>query len=71
TMHLGPNQILLNLVVDFKDALSASEIEHAVQRLETAIRAKHADVSRIFIEAASLKRRERPRADGATRRVGT
>jgi cation diffusion facilitator family transporter len=54
TMYLGPDEILLNMQVDFKDTLSAREIEAAVQRLETAIRHQHPDVQHIFIEAASL-----------------
>jgi cation diffusion facilitator family transporter len=50
TMYLGPEEILLNLELDFEDSLSAADVEAAVQRLERAIRAEHADVRRIFIE---------------------
>lgn len=56
TMYLGPEEILLNLEVDFKDHLSAGELEASVRRLESKIRAEHDDVQRIFIKATSLPR---------------
>jgi cation diffusion facilitator family transporter len=59
TMYLGPQEILLNLEVDFKDQLTAADVEASVQRLEDAIRACHSDVGRIFIEARSLARGRR------------
>jgi divalent metal cation (Fe/Co/Zn/Cd) transporter len=59
TMYLGPEEILLNLEVDFKDDLSGSEIENAVERLERAIRSEHPDVRRIFLEATALARGRR------------
>ena len=54
TLHLGPTDILLALNIEFKDSLSADEIESAVRRIEKAIKAAHSDVKRIFIEAASV-----------------
>lgn len=54
TLHLGPADILLALNIEFKDSLSADEIESAVRRIEKAIKADHSDVKRIFIEAASV-----------------
>jgi hypothetical protein len=53
-MHLAPDDVLVNLDVDFKDDLGASEIEAAVERIETAIRAAHPHVKRIFIEARTV-----------------
>lgn len=55
TMHFGPNQILLNLEVEFRPEMKAPEIARAVERLENKIRARHAEVSRIFIEARALR----------------
>jgi cation diffusion facilitator family transporter len=63
TMHLGPRQILVNLDVDFDERLTSDEIAGTVDRLEAAIRAKHPDVDRIFIEADRL-RPQRGRAPG-------
>jgi cation diffusion facilitator family transporter len=54
TMHLGPHEVLLNLDIQFRKGLSATEVEAAVDRLEKAIRARHPEVKRIFIEAESL-----------------
>lgn len=52
TLHLGPQDIMLALNIEFKDELSADEIEAAVCRIESSIRATHQEVKRIFIEAA-------------------
>lgn len=54
TMHLGPHEVLVNLDVQFRKTLTADEIEQAVDRLETAIRRRHPDVARIFVEVESL-----------------
>ena len=62
TMYLGPEEILLNLEVDFRDNLSVAEIERAVVRLEALIREQHRDVHRIFIEPRSLTGRSRQRS---------
>lgn len=51
TQHFGPDKVLVALDVEFKDELNADQIELAVARIESAIRARHAIVSRIFIEA--------------------
>jgi cation diffusion facilitator family transporter len=51
TMHLGPDEILLNLEVEFRTQSSAEEHMRAVMRIEAAIRAAHPAVKRIFIEA--------------------
>ena len=53
TMHLGPDDVLLNLSVDFRDALSSSEVEEAISELESTIREKFPIVRRVFIEAQS------------------
>ena len=56
TMHLGPQEILLNLEVEFRPVMTMPQITAAIDRLESRIRARHADVIRIFIEARVLKR---------------
>jgi cation diffusion facilitator family transporter len=55
TMHFGPEQVLLNLDIEFRPDLSASEITAAVDRLEAGIRKERPSIKRIFIEAESLK----------------
>ena len=51
TLHMGPNFILLNVSVDFRDELHAGDVEKAIDRLTREIRAAHPDVKRVFMEA--------------------
>jgi cation diffusion facilitator family transporter len=53
TMHFGPADVLVNLSVDARDQLTAGEVEAGVSRLEAEIKARHAEVSRVFIEIQS------------------
>ncbi len=55
TMHMGPDDILVTMSLDFSDKLSAGDVEVSISRLETAIKAKHPFVKRIFIEAQSWR----------------
>lgn len=55
TLHLGPQDVMLALNIEFKDELSADEIEAAIRRIERNIRDAHSEVKRIFIEAASME----------------
>jgi divalent metal cation (Fe/Co/Zn/Cd) transporter len=60
TMHFGPDQVLLNLDIEFRPNLSASEVTAAVDRLEANVRRERPSIKRIFIEAESLKGSEPP-----------
>jgi cation diffusion facilitator family transporter len=53
TMHMGPDFILLNLSVDFRDEAAAPEIERAVAKIDAEIKRTYPEVKRIFIEAES------------------
>lgn len=65
TMHLGPDDVLLTLDVDFADRLSTSEVEETVVDLEQRIQQHHPEIKRIFIEARSWSRRKKAgEADG-------
>jgi cation diffusion facilitator family transporter len=55
TLHFGPNSVLLALDVQFRDELTADEIEHAVDRLESAIRTRRPEVKHIFLEAEAIR----------------
>ena len=54
TMHLGPEDVLLNVEVQFTPGLPAEEIHTVVHRLEEAITMRYPEVSKIFIEVESL-----------------
>lgn len=55
TMHFGPQDILLNISVDFDEDLSADQVEAAISRLEKQIKTEFPDIRRLFIEAQSFK----------------
>lgn len=60
TMHFGPAEVLLVLNARFDPALSAKEVEQAIDRLEVVIRARHPDVKRIYVEPNSGQPARRP-----------
>lgn len=55
TMHLGPQDVLLTLSLDFKDNLSSGQVESAISELETAIKSAFPEITRVFIEAQSWR----------------
>ena len=50
TVQLGPNQILAALSVAFEDALTTTDIETCVNRVESAIRDAHPDIAVLFVK---------------------
>jgi len=55
TMHLGPSEVLLNLSLDFRDDLSAADVERFISEMERRIKTRHPEVNRVFIEAQSWR----------------
>lgn len=53
TVHLGPHEILVVVSVDFRNDISAEQVETTVSDLEREIRNRFADVRRVYIEAQS------------------
>lgn len=51
TMHLGPQDVLLNLSVDFGDQFSAGDVEATITRLERRIKEAFPEITRVFVEA--------------------
>ena len=51
TLHLGPEDILLNVSLDFEDDLSSGEVEEAISVLESRIKQMFPEIRRVFIEA--------------------
>ena len=56
TLHMGPEFILVNLSVDFRDALSAEQLEDTIAQVDRQIRGAHPEVKRVFIEAEERAR---------------
>ena len=54
TMHLGPDEVLVNLVIQFRDGLDTHTIATAITRIERCIRRAHPEVRHVFVEAAAL-----------------
>jgi len=51
TMHMGPEFILLNLSVEFRDAATTDKLEYRITRITEQIKKAHPEVKRVFIEA--------------------
>lgn len=51
TIHFGPQDILLNVSLDFADGLPSEQVEATVTYMESRIKRAYPEVSRIFIEA--------------------
>lgn len=54
TMHMGPSDILLALMINFDKTLNSADVATAIDRIEKSIRDKHPEVKRIFVEAKSI-----------------
>lgn len=64
TMQLGPDEVLLNLQIEFMPDLTMSELRAAIVRIETSVRCAHPQITRMFLEAASLRGRpDEPRLE--------
>ena len=50
TMHLGPQDILLNISLDMVPELTAVDVEEAVSQLEQRIKQAHPEIRRVFVE---------------------
>ena len=55
TMYLGPDDLLVNLDVAFRQGMPAEEIHTAVGRIEDALKGAYPQVGRVYIEVDSLK----------------
>ena len=51
TMHMGPDFILANISVDFVDTETADTIETTIAEVDRAIKDKHPEIKRVFVEA--------------------
>jgi cation diffusion facilitator family transporter len=57
TLHMGPDFILVNLSVDFKDSITAAEVESIISKIDVSIKHDFPQVKRIFIEGEARKTR--------------
>lgn len=60
TVHMGPEQVVAGLSLDFVDDITAADIEICVERLETRIKAEVPEVTAVFVKPQTTVRwRER------------
>ncbi|SEQ03369.1 cation diffusion facilitator family transporter [Faunimonas pinastri] len=59
SLQLGPDNILLAVSADFRDTLSAADVERIIATTEEALRLRFPQIGRVFIEAQSRKDHER------------
>jgi len=55
TMHMGPDYVLVNLSVSFRDCVTAAELEEAVAQMDARIKLTYPTVKRVFIEGESWR----------------
>jgi divalent metal cation (Fe/Co/Zn/Cd) transporter len=55
TMHLGPQDVLLTVSVDFGSDMTADQVEQAISKMEKEIKGRYPEVKRVFIEAQSWR----------------
>src|SRR5437762_2344770 len=57
TVHLGPDQIVAAIGVDFVDALSAADVEAIVAAVENKVRTVHPEIVLLLVKPQNLTRR--------------
>ena len=50
TMHLGPDQIVAALSLEFRDEMTVPEVEACITRIEAALRAERKDITGLFVK---------------------
>lgn len=62
TMHMGPEFILLNISVEFRDDATTDKLESRVAKITTQIKQAYPFVKRVFIEAEAFRQDAGPSA---------
>ena len=55
SMHLGPEDVLLTISVDFVSEMTADQVEATISTMEQDIKARYPQVKRVFIEAQNWR----------------
>ena len=67
SMHLGPQEVLLTISVDFTGEMSADQVEATISKMEREIKARYPEVRRVFIEAQNWRAHQADRRAAAER----
>jgi divalent metal cation (Fe/Co/Zn/Cd) transporter len=54
SLYNGPDDLLLNLEVEFRPGISTDEVHRAIHRIEDLITEPYPEIKRVFIEISSL-----------------
>ncbi len=60
TMQMSPDDVLVNMDIEFHRHLSAADLVSAIDRIEATIRERHPSVGRIFLEVDTVRASVRP-----------
>lgn len=55
TMHMGPDFVLVNVSIDFRDDIPAGDLENMIARMDIEIKESFPTVKRVFVEAESRR----------------
>ena len=55
TMHMGPDDIVVNLDVDFQEGVTVDQVEATIDEIEVAVRAVAPNATQIFVELESAR----------------
>ena len=55
TMHMGPDYVLVNVSIEFRNNIPAGDLENIIADMDTQIKEKFPTVKRIFVEAESRR----------------
>jgi cation diffusion facilitator family transporter len=61
SVHIGPEEIVAGLSIEFEDDLRAPEIEACVERLEARLKEEMPEISRLFVKPQAARTWERRR----------
>jgi divalent metal cation (Fe/Co/Zn/Cd) transporter len=62
TVHLGPDQVVAAITADFRDTLSAADVEAVVAEIEDRVKAVHPEIVLLMVKPQSAAALERVRA---------
>ena len=60
TMHVGPEQVVVNLDLRFRRELDAPAVARAIDRIEKGVRSELPEVAYVFVEVESITRAREP-----------
>ena len=58
TIHIGPDDVALTLELKFAKGISGVSLRKAIRHIETAVRKKYPEITRVYYEAESLSDEE-------------